>query len=459
MNYHHVAPWQEADSSVSPTADALTASWPPLNAPKGTWFDPSLDFRDPEGEIVAGKVLALIAAVEHRDRKRRQTDEINHRTIVRKILANGFRCHYHRRPSWVAYYRKAESYRDGPPWLSGTAMRRTVDLLARAGLLEASLGEWGGAASTYKVTGRLYSVVQAHGVTEHSLTLRLPSERLVRLRRGNSGTPLIDFEPTGETGHWTAQLEAYNAFLAQQDIALALSADEEAEWVRHWNKSRDRRGVSLHRPELIQTDLYRQFNNGSFEQGGRMYGGWWINTPKALRRKITINGQPTVELDYSGCAIRMLYHERGIDFRDDPYRLQAIAEYEEEAGLRPGYYREGIKAMMQALINDRSGGKPERIPLPDGLSFRPHFTRSEVRRMIEEKHASIADAFGTGAGLRLQRKDSDLALAIITGLRERGVLALPVHDSFLVSEINKRNVISLMRLVYRNMFNFNPIIK
>lgn len=79
--------------------------------------------------------------------------------------------------------------------------------------------------------------------------------------------------------------------------------------------------------------------------------------------------------------------------------------------------------------------------------------------MIEEKHASIADAFGTGAGLRLQRKDSDLALAIITGLRERGVLALPVHDSFLVSEINKRNVISLMRLVYRNMFNFNPIIK
>jgi len=462
MKYDHMMSRLEADSSVSPASqetDPLVGSWPPLHTSKGTWFDPALDFREPEGGIVTEEVLALIASVEQRDRKRRQADEINHRTIVRKILANGFRCHFHRRPSWVAYYRKAESYRDGPRWLSGAAMRRTVDVLAKVGLLETSLGEWGATASTYRVAAKLYSTAQAQGVAEHSLTLRLPPERLVRLRRGNSRTPLIDIEPTEETDHWTYLLDAYNIFISQQDIALAWSGDEETEWVRHLNESGGGGGAPLCRPELIQTDLYRQFNNGSFEQGGRMYGGWWINAPKALRRKITINGQPTVELDYSGCAIRMLYHERGIDFRGDPYRLQPVAAYEEEKGLRPDHYREGVKAMVQALINDRSDGRPEQIPLPNGLSFRPRFKRKEVRRMIEQAHTPIADAFRSGAGLRLQRTDSDLALAVITDLREQGVLSLPVHDSFLVSKHNKDKLINSMLSNYRNIFNFDPIIK
>ena len=55
-----------------------------------------------------------------------------------------------------------------------------------------------------------------------------------------------------------------------------------------------------------------------------MYGAWWITVPKALRRKITINGKPTVELDFSGCAIRMLYHERGLEPLWDCRRPQLL---------------------------------------------------------------------------------------------------------------------------------------
>jgi len=269
----------------------------------------------------------------------------------------------------------------------------------------------------------------------------------------------LAFRPTIDTIRWMGRLRAYNTFVGRQDIRLVLTAEEEAAWVRRWNGEREGEGCRLHRPELIQTDLYRQFNNGSFGLGGRLYGGWWINTPKGLRRKITINGQPTVELDFSGCAIRMLYHERDIDYRDDPYRLGDIAAHEVKAGLPAGHFREGIKAITQALINDRKGKEPEKIQLPGGLSFRPHFTRREIRQMIEAKHARIADAFGTGAGLRLQRTDSDLALAIIAELMNQNVAALPIHDSFLVSSTHRFIASDAMNRLYHGMFGFYPLIK
>lgn len=464
MKQDHPRSWRETALPALPASvtdnpfDAPIAAFP-LSPPirRGTWFDGAIDFRDPEGEALTKEVIALTAAVRTRQRKRRPLDEINHYRIIRGILANGLRCHYHRRPAWVACLLKAESYRDGPVWLSGKALSRSIRVIEETGLLIFSIGEHG-TASTYRISEKCREIAEGLGITSSRLTLRLPPERLVRLHEGNSETNLIAFEPDDNTRRWTVLLDAYNAFLAQQDIALPMSHDEEAIWVAHRNGERSKDKPPLYRPELFQTDLHRTFNNGSFDEGGRLYGGWWINTPKALRPKITINGKPTVELDYSGCAVRMLYHERGIDYRDDPYQLEALAAHEVEAGLKIGHYRKGVKALMQALFNGNRDGRPELARI-DGFTFKPAFGRPEVRRMIEEKHAPIADTFGTGAGLRLQRRDGDLALAIITDLREQGIVALPIHDSFLTTEDDRSKLLAIMNREYHNMFGFYPIIR
>lgn len=435
---------------------------PPLIVlPKGTWFNPAIDLRDPEGGALLEEVLAMIAAIEDRNRRRRPLDEASHQTRVRKILANGFRCHHYRRPAWVAYSRRSDDYGNGPSWLNGKAMRRTVDLLTQIGLLHGSLGELG-TSSTYALTRTLCAMGERAGITQYSLTARIPPECLVRLR-GEQSRADVGFRDTADTRHWTRLLEAYNSFLSEQDIGSELSADEENQWVQHRNKEyREKKGHDcppLLRPERIQTDLYRKFNNGSFDYGGRLYGGWWITVPKELRRKITINGQPTIELDYSGCAPRMLYHERRIDYRADPYRLEPIAALEQEQGLEPDHFREAIKVMMQAQINGNPDKHPELISLPDGLSFHPHFKRSEVQRMIEECHAPIADAFRTGAGLRLQKKDGDLCLSIITALKDQGIAALPIHDSFIAPAENEDQLMEAMNLLYFEQFSLFPLVK
>ena len=44
---------------------------------------------------------------------------------------------------------------------------------------------------------------------------------------------------------------------------------------------------------------------------------------------------------------------------------------------------------------------------------------------------TISWMFFTGAGLALQRLDSDIAEAVMGEMRRRGIVVLPVHDSFL----------------------------
>jgi hypothetical protein len=224
------------------------------------------------------------------------------------------------------------------------------------------------------------------------------------------------------------------------------------------NTWRAKGSTQLIRPELIQTGLYRQFNNASFDHGGRLYGGWWISVPEHMRQKIFINGKPTVELDYSGCAIRMLYHERNLECPDDPYSIAPIVAHEAASGLPEGYYREAIKTLTQALINGSNRNKDMMCSLPDGRSFAPRFKRKQVMQMIEDKHAAIADTFGSGAGTKLQRKDSDLAIGIIKKLADKSIIALPIHDSFIVSEENENELRKTMTNEYRAMFNHNPVI-
>ncbi len=112
MDASHVLTGWGVDSSASPPVPCLSNPDPIFAAAlRGTWFDETVDFRNPVGNDFASEVLALIAAVETRKRKRRGMDEIFHRLIVRRIVANALRCHYFRDPSLVAFFRKTGAYK------------------------------------------------------------------------------------------------------------------------------------------------------------------------------------------------------------------------------------------------------------------------------------------------------------------------------------------------------------
>src|SRR5262249_9895907 len=87
--------------------------------------------------------------------------------------------------------------------------------------------------------------------------------------------------------------------------------------------------------------LYRHFSNGSFESGGRLFGGFWQNIPKNVRlRGIRIEGERVEGRDYSQLNPRLAYSVAGaVPPPGDAYTLPNLEQY-----------REGVKEVFNAML-------------------------------------------------------------------------------------------------------------
>ena len=78
-------------------------------------------------------------------------------------------------------------------------------------------------------------------------------------------------------------------------------------------------GIELYGSVKPESNFMRRIFNVDWFHGGRFYQAPHITIPSACRKTMLINGEPTVEPDYSGQHIRMLYNLLGIDYRDECY--------------------------------------------------------------------------------------------------------------------------------------------
>jgi hypothetical protein len=272
----------------------------------------------------------------------------------------------------------------------------------------------------------------------------------------------IYFEPTPETEKWCDGLTAFNDFVAAQDIAVEPPADVVRRWVAALDSDDLHTGAKLCRPEVFRDAVYRVFNEGNpekptFDQGGRLVGGWWINAPEEVRAYVRINGEPTTELDYSGCHPRMLYHEQGLEGPSDLYEIPEVVELERRDGCESGAYRPLVKWLTQILINGK--GRPDQVPVPSDIIAPSDIALREVTKFIQRRHEPIASSFGSRSGLRLMKKESEIALAVITRAKGNGWLALPVHDSFVAQTSRKEDLRKIMIEEYLVRMKYEPRIK
>ena len=450
---------------------------------RGTSFGEYIDLRDPEGTMFAERLVERYDEVRPKLRKRHR-DALSFR--IRRVAANAMRGYFFRDPPAIRFYVKAdaEQYRDKPKWMRHGAIGVVVKALEDAGLVRRIGGKkmppghsqpsW---TSSYWATEEFIALALECGVTAASIDTTVSEDDLVQLfapkpapeydrlkgelvqpRRGER----LSFGPTAETNEWTATLHAINAFYRQQQIGLGLAADELDRWLAEYNAEPDRKGAALRLPELFSTNLHRVFNNGNevkptFGEGGRLFGGWWMNAPEGLRRAITINGKQTVELDYGHCHPRMLYHQRGLAGDGELYRLPEISAYEAGMGVALDTYRPCIKWLTQILINGR--GRPEAVTPPEDMLFPPDIPVKQIVGFIEAMHQPIADAFRTGAGLGLMRIESDIAVEIVATAMTEGWTVLSVHDSFITTIDQRDRLRTMMIDGYVLRLGKEPVIK
>ena len=210
-------------------------------------------------------------------------------------------------------------------------------------------------------------------------------------------------------------------------------------------------------PEMA-LEYQRKFCRGSWDCGGRFYADVQ-NVPSDWRKHMRIGGEPVVELDYDNLHIAMLYAEEGKRLSGDAYNITSSfdlgEEMDEVIGLREEereHYRQRqrtvVKRALNVLINAENyqsayealkhHGWTEEIGAPlAGEVFKP------LVGALRKKHKPISNHFHSDAGIRLQRKDSDLAYEVMT---QTG--AIGIHDGFVIEASREKELRDAMKRAF-----------
>ena len=379
------------------------------------------------------------------DRRPKGENERKAKQCLKTVLVNLFDVNHVDPKRWLGYTRTPEWYSKRPARynkldIKGKGLLRIVDGLLELGHIEhekgfrAQSGYAQGRWSRMRANPGLIELMTQAGIKPHMvervadeevIILRAPKkkdQRKAKKKAKRKGDE-IDYADTPETKRMRENAKSINSRLQEHWIDIFVS-DRELELINE----QLRRNKDSFPFEPKRKHLKRIFNNSSFKQGGRFYAGWWQEIPKKWRPYIMIDNRPTCEIDYSGMHLRMLYARAGRAMpEEDPYELPGC----------PDEVRDFLKVALNTIINADSRRKAISAIKreQDGPVMPPEYP--DVESLIDaftKKHEAIQDSFYSGAGLYLQRIDSQVPERVMLELGKDGIVVLPVHDSFIVEE-------------------------
>ena len=257
-------------------------------------------------------------------------------------------------------------------------------------------------------------------------------KRKVYVSKNREKRYLAKYEDTAETHRIRSILEKTNEVNSQAEI------------VYHSTK--------------LSTALVAMFHD-KFTLGGRMYTrgrNHYQGLHKEDRWEIMINGQQTVEIDYSGLFPYLLYAMEGGQCWQDPYSV-----VNDNPVARP-FLKKILLCMVNAdWVEAQRGANNE---LLNNISNKERqalasigITRaSPLMDRFMEVHTTIVHHLCTGkqTGLRLMNQESKIALDIINHFTSQSVPILCIHDSFIVIRTYADELDEVMKNTYKKHIGF-----
>ena len=252
-----------------------------------------------------------------------------------------------------------------------------------------------------------------------------PDRECIILR--NSQKNDIEYEDNANTHRMRANLQRYNQLLADTFIDIP---SLNTPIIKKQGDGGDVRITQNHK------FVRRIFHNGSFEQGGRFYGGWWQNVPKEYRQKIYINDNPTIEDDFSALHIMLLYAKQGLEYDwdgDDPYYIpiKFINDYEQARLVGKLFLLTALNAK-----DKKSGFAAARNTFTDeNIRYKGQFDNEFLEDYLDKvkvKHPPLEEYLCSNAGVGLMNVDSQITEKIVKAFTTRGIPILCMHDSFII---------------------------
>jgi len=313
-------------------------------------------------------------------------------------------------------------------------------------------------SSRMRATRKLIKLIVKHKVKLRMIS-RHPIEAVIFLRAEKDendvaeDVPFVDMPRDVERSEKV--LIAYNNLLLKTyiDIDDEFMTSAELDKMKKWENQK----YVEYSVDLSKKRVYRVFSDEDWSHGGRIYGAWWHSCPKQLRKYIVINGEPTIELDFSSIHILFLYAHLGENFLDEGSDAYAIEGHD---------FRNAMKVVIMSAIN----AKPDVEKNVDGdtravqAAWKTLVMKCNKDRMLngidsydqlytmlealKERHKPIAEFLSSGKGIELMKQDSDIAVDLIKQHTKMRIPILTVHDSFIVPISFMPFTIDLMNQAY-----------
>lgn len=369
---------------------------------------------------------------------------------LRVILLNLYANHLEDPYRYTGFFRRVSNYRPRGRYntlgISKTVIK-VVDSLTKLNLVEQVRGHYFRGVSGQSHMSRmrpkqtLIAVFAEHDLSELSVE-RVATTECIILRESNpAGTRRLelDYADDRNTTRMRAELCKYNNLLRRTFIDIPEFPEGGVP------PSSGSRTININRTNKF---VRRIFNNGNWDDGGRFYGPWWQNVPKLWRKDIRINDEQTIEWDYSGLHIILLYALKDLDYWEvgggDPYELPGR---EPSARLR-----RLLKIILLVAIN-----ADDMTKTLGGIRWHINqrleeygWVREEgidIEELVDEfaeRHQPIKEYFFSRMGVRLQNFDSRIAELVINELTARGIPCLTIHDSFITTRQEEQHLETAM---------------
>jgi hypothetical protein len=436
------------DTASAKAHPPFTGAWQPESAAARNALATALR----EVEVYEERQRQEPASDGTKRRRRQRPAQLKFETATRAILCeamvaavseidHGFRC-----PRSKGVLEKTDRSRS--PAIN-PLLPQVLDVLEALGFIAQAIGYVSSDGERHQTVVRpaaaLDQLCQAFELTVDDFVREDPGDEII-LRvvkaEGSERARNIDYVETGLTRQMRAEMQAINAHLRYADIEVMDGA-----------------------VDGFRRKLRRIFSNGSFESGGRLYSGFWLEGLKAEERlrSIRIDRQPIVELDYGQCALRILYGIAGAQPpKGDLYAVPGLAHAD----------RDDVKTLLASLTFVDETQVRDLAPLARKLcpDIRPpidgdleHLANAaaldRVLDCVRRHHAPVASFFPSTIGHRVQRIESDIMVRLLLTLNGKGITALPIHDAVLVRHDRAGQARAIMAEVFEAIAHVSAIIR
>jgi len=290
-------------------------------------------------------------------------------------------------------------------------------------------------------TDKLFKLFTKHQFSPEMIQISREKELIV-MRDFIDGKKVdISYEDNSLTTQWRDDLKKYNDLLAKTYIDIPEFSDDGITLPSKRNKNQTYT-ISLNQSDKV---VQRIFNNNSWADGGRFYGGWWQRIPSHYRARIHFSNMPTSELDFSGLHINLLYriNKQKLNM-PDPYDIKGIGV--------DGLNRQIVKIILLQIINAKSRQSAIKS-IRQTINFDPTLYEYVYENQLDyisfidevlKTHKVIKEYFFSGQGIKLQNFDAMMAEKVINHFTNLDIPVLCIHDSFLIGANKTKDLEKVM---------------